>query len=58
MTKPLERKGYVTGTFVACQSKIVFLTGKDEVTIARMKRPGSAEKLAADLNHRLSNIKL
>ena len=58
MTKPLERRGYVIGAFVAQGSKVIFLTGSQEITIARMKRPVSAEKIAADLNHRLSEIKL
>ena len=58
MTKPLARKGYVTGAFVAHQGKVVFLAGSQEIIIARMKRPISAEKIAKDLNHRLSEVKL
>ena len=58
MTKPLTRKGSVLGAFVAHNSKVIFLAGSQEITIARMRRPVSAEKIAKDLNHRLSEIKL
>ncbi|MDJ0553371.1 MAG: hypothetical protein QNJ68_02805 [Microcoleaceae cyanobacterium MO_207.B10] len=53
MTKPLKLKGFVRGKFEV-RDKYVEFGG---LTIVRLKTTKSAEKLAADLNHRLSEIK-
>lgn len=53
MTKPLKLKGFIRGKFEV-KDKYVTFNGS---TVARFKTTKSAEKLATDLNHRLSEIK-
>lgn len=53
-TRPIKAKGFIRGKFEVKDGKYVAF--KDSIVV-RLKTTKSAEKIAADLNNRLSEIK-